>query len=114
MDHLLAAIEQLIPALGRHEITVRPLGGGLTNRNYLVEVDGASSVLRIAGTGTELLGIDRDREVACCRAAAAAGVAPAVLGYLPRHRALVCAFVTGKLLTADDVKDPDTLRRIAQ
>jgi thiamine kinase-like enzyme len=33
---------------------------------------------------------------------------------LPQHRALVCSFAPGKLLTADDARDPVILSRIAQ
>ena len=97
---------------GREKIT--PLGGGLTNRNYRVEAPDDCYVLRIAGTGTELLGIDRAREVACSRAAAYAGVGPRVVAYLAERRALITAFVPGTLLSPERVRQPDTLRRVAQ
>ena len=58
---------------------VEELGGGITNRNFKVTVDGNAYVLRIAGKDTELLGIDRDAERAATLAAAAAGVAPEVV-----------------------------------
>jgi hypothetical protein len=70
----------------------------LTNRNYRLKTDGGSFVLRIAGEGTESLGIDRAREVACSQAADAAGVGPRVIAHLPAHRALVSTFVEGRLL----------------
>ena len=34
---------------------VEPLGGGITNHNFRVDVDGERLVLRIAGADTELL-----------------------------------------------------------
>ena len=37
------------------------LGGGITNHNLKVEVDGEQFVLRVAGKDTDLLGIDRAR-----------------------------------------------------
>src|SRR5262249_12673446 len=80
------AVAAHVPALREQALTIRPLGGGLTNRNFRLDADGASYVLRIAGTGTELLGIDREREVACAHAAAGAGVGPEVIAHLPEHR----------------------------
>ena len=108
------ALADLVPAFRGRDRTVTPLGGGLTNRNYRVDVGEESYVLRIAGAGTELLGIDREREVACARAAAAAGVGPEVIAHLPEHRLTVTRFVRGKQLTAEDVRRPEVLRRLAR
>ena len=44
------------------EAVVEPLGGGITNHNFKVEVGGEAFVLRIGGKDTELLGIDREHE----------------------------------------------------
>ena len=41
------------------ELDIEPLGGGITNHNFVVRVDGKAYVLRIAGRDTGLLGIDR-------------------------------------------------------
>jgi len=92
--------------------SVSPLAGGLTNRNYRVDINDQSYVLRVAGDETELLGIDRHTEADCSRAAAQAGVGPEVVAFLPEHRALVRRFVQGRVLTAEDVRRPDTLRRV--
>jgi thiamine kinase-like enzyme len=104
----------LASALRSHKVTIRPLGGGLTNRNYRVDLDEESYVLRIAGEGTGQLGIDRTSEVAAARAAADAGVGPQVVAYLPEHSALVTRFVQGRQLTPEDVHQPDILGRIAR
>ena len=105
---------ELIPELRCSSFTVSPLGGGLTNRNYRIDADGQSYVLRVAGKGTALLGIDRACEVACSRAAAALGVGPEVIVYLPEHEAIVRRFVPGRVLTAEDVRQPDVLSRVAE
>ena len=65
---------------------IEPLSGGITNRNFKVEVDGETYALRIGGRDTELLGIDRGHETEATAAAADVGVAPEVLRYqrLPR------------------------------
>jgi thiamine kinase-like enzyme len=105
---------QLIPELRGRPLTVSPLGGGLTNRNYRIDAEGQSYVLRVAGKDTALLGIDRACEVACSRAAAALGVGPEVIAYLPEHEAMVRRFVAGRVLTAQDVQQPDVLSRVAE
>jgi thiamine kinase-like enzyme len=95
-------------------VTVKPLGGGLTNRNYRVDVDEGAYVLRIAGEGSDLLGIDRASEVAAARSAAAAGVAPEVVAYLPYDAVLVARFVQGRQLTPEDMHQPEVLGRVGQ
>jgi thiamine kinase-like enzyme len=114
MDPIIRQILAEVPELRDQPVEVTPLGGGLTNRNFRLTSPAGDFVLRIAGEGTEHLGIDRTREVTCSRAAAEAGVGPAVIAYLPAHRALVCAFVPGKLLTQGDVRQPGILARIGQ
>lgn len=103
-----------VPALSRRELTIEPLGGGLTNRNYLVDADGEAFVPRVAGADTAALGIDRDREVACARAGAAAGVGPEVVAYLPEHGAVVTRLVIGRVPKAAHIRKPKALRRVAE
>lgn len=101
-----------IPQLRGRPVTVVPLDGGLTNRNYRLDTDGESFVLRVAGRDTALLGIDRACEVASSRIAAALGVGPEVVAYLPDHGAMLRRFVPGRTLTAEDVQRPAVLRRL--
>src|SRR3954451_21732085 len=89
----LRALLPRLPALSGRELTIEPLGGGMTNRNFLVGADGESYAVRIAGAGTGLLGIDRDQEAACARAAAEAGVGPEVVASLHDPAVLVTRFV---------------------
>jgi thiamine kinase-like enzyme len=108
------AVLRDVPALRGGAVAVVPLPGGLTNRNYRVEVDGEALVVRLAGTGTELLGIDRDREDACSRLAARVGIGPEVVAYLPERNSLVTRFVPGRVLTDEDVQRPGVLPRVAE
>ena len=101
-----------VPLLRDRELTITRLEGGLTNRNYRL-ADGEAYVLRIARPGAELLGIDRDREAACTRAAAEAGVAPEIVTYLPEEVTLIRHFVQGRALTAEELKQPEKLRHVA-
>ena len=64
MDAASRAVEQLWP--GR-SATIEELGGGITNRNYKIRVDGGVYVLRMGGAQTGLLGIDRAVEHAARR-----------------------------------------------
>src|SRR5918997_156240 len=61
------------------EVELEPLGGGITNHNFKVSVEGEAFVLRIAGADTELLGIDRRAEHAAAQAAGELDVGPEVV-----------------------------------
>jgi thiamine kinase-like enzyme len=61
------------------------LTGGITNRNYRVRFGARDCVLRLIRPQTDLLGIDRGSERAAADAAAALGIAPAVLAAGPGY-----------------------------
>lgn len=114
MDVELDELLQFVPALRNRPATAQPLAGGLTNRNYRIDTGGESYVLRIAGMNTELLGIDRTCEAACARSAAACGIGPEVVAVLADPPALVTRFVSGRVLTADETRQPDVLARLVR
>lgn len=93
------------------EIHVEELSGGITNRNYLVRDRQQRFVVRQCSDGT-LLGIDRRNERTCHRAAAAIGIAPALVHH--EHEFLVSDFVEGRTLSAGDLHQPDCLTRAAR
>ncbi len=68
--------------------------GGLTNRVFRIEAEGGPYCLRLPGAGTEEY-IDRTREAAMARAAAEAGVSPAVLHADGATGVMVTRFVDG-------------------
>ena len=107
-------ILQHVPSLMGKSLIITLLKGGMTNHIFKVKDIDATYVLRVFGAGTEHLGISRDREAACSGAAAAIGVAPEVVAYLPDQGALLTGFVEGNGLKADDVRNPELLRRIAE
>jgi thiamine kinase-like enzyme len=84
-------------------VTPIPLGGGITNTNFTVEDRGRRYVVRIGGD-IPVHHISRTNELAASRAAAAAGVSPAVFHHEPG--ALVIDFIDGKTFAAEDVRDP--------
>jgi thiamine kinase-like enzyme len=91
---------------------VTPIEAGITNRNYRVEVEGDVFVVRLAGADTELLGIDREHEVEAGRAAAAAGVGPAVVAFVPELGCVVTRFVHGEAILDERLADPAVIRAI--
>jgi thiamine kinase-like enzyme len=60
-------------------LVVSPLSGGLTNQNHRISTGSEDFVLRLFGSGTELLGIDRQRELHCSRVAASLGIGAEVI-----------------------------------
>jgi thiamine kinase-like enzyme len=93
------------------EVQLEPLGGGITNHNFLVEVDGERFVLRIAGADTGLLGIDRQAEHDAALVAASLDVGPEVVEFV--SGCLITRFVEGKPVPLDEMQRPDELREVA-
>jgi thiamine kinase-like enzyme len=91
---------------------IEPLGGGITNHNFKVSLDGEAYVLRIGGKDTELLGIDRRAEHAAALAAAAVGAGPEVVAFLEDEGALVTRFVDGQPASVEEMRSPDSIARV--
>jgi len=95
-------------------VQVSPLSGGLTNENYLVEAGGKRYVMRLPGTSTELLSIDRDNEVHNARAAASTGIGPTVLEHIPQLNIMVLEFIQGPTMSAQALQSAAMARRMAE
>ncbi|HZM17786.1 MAG TPA: choline kinase family protein [Gaiellaceae bacterium] len=93
------------------ELEIEPLGGGITNHNFVVRVDGKAYVLRIAGEDTELLGIDRAAEHEAARIAAGLGVGPEVVDFV--EGSLITRFVDGGIIPIEVIRRPEGLREVA-
>ena len=101
LDAIRQALRTSFPAWSADEVTLEPLGGGLTNRNAIVTVASLAPrrfVARLPGEQTELLGIDRANEAEAARRAADLGLGPPVLGDLFGIGTLVTEFVSGSHL----------------
>lgn len=111
------AIEQVIAAIpewrGRR-ITTEEIVGGLTNRNYRVDVDGQPCFVRVPGADTALLAVDRGNELANSRAAAEAGVGPRVLEHLPAWDVMVLEWLPGRTLSNTSASEPGMPGRLAE
>lgn len=94
--------------------TATKLPGGLTNRNYrAVGADGTSVVVRMTSPQSGVLTIDREMEFDNASAAAARGVAPAVLGRSRPLAATVIQWIDGKTLEPMDLDDSEMISRLA-
>lgn len=87
-------------------VRAEPLGGGITNMNFVVQDAARKAVVRI-GDDIPLHQIMRFNELAASRAAHAAGVSPAVLHHEPG--VLVIDFIEGRTLTSQDLQQERTL-----
>ena len=105
-----AVVERLWP--GR-TATVTDLSGGITNRNFRVDVDGAAYVLRMGGQNTQLLGIDRVTEHAASLRAAEIGVGPDVVAFIEPEGWLVTRFIQGRSVSLEEIRRPAGISRVA-
>jgi thiamine kinase-like enzyme len=99
--------------LGR-EIRISPIAAGLTNQNFQVTVDGVPHFVRLPGSSTDLLAVDRVNELHNTRAASAAGVGPKVIAHDPSSGALVLEWIDGRTMSNDAFRAAGTPARIAE
>ena len=113
-DELVGAMQR-VPELAGRRLTLTALSGGITNRNFLVEVAESAGryVIRLAGNDTHLLGISREVEHAATVAAAGVGVGPEVTAFIRPEGYLVTRFIVGSPVSEEAVHRPETIRRIA-
>ena len=113
-DQLVGAMQR-VPELAGRDLILTTLSGGITNRNFLVTVHGRRDryVIRLAGNDTHLLGISREVEHAATVAAAGVGVGPEVTAFIRPEGYLVTRFIEGAPVSLEQVREPDTLARIA-
>jgi thiamine kinase-like enzyme len=95
-------------------VQISPLSGGLTNENYLVETGDERYVMRLPGTSTELLSIDRGNEIYNARAAAGTGIGPKVLEHIPELNIMVLEFIEGPTMSAQTLQSEPMARRMAE
>jgi thiamine kinase-like enzyme len=105
-----AQVERVWPGRGAR---FERLGGGITNHNLKIEIDGKAFVLRVVGKETNLLGIDRSVELAATEAAAALGIGPEVVEFVEPEGWLVTRFIEGDTPPVERMCEPEMLERVA-
>jgi thiamine kinase-like enzyme len=103
-----------VPGWAGREIRIDAIAAGLTNQNFRVEVDGSPFFVRLPGSSTDLLAIDRANELHNTRAAAEAGVGPKVIHHDPESGALVLGWIDGRTMSNAAFAEPGTPARIAE
>jgi thiamine kinase-like enzyme len=95
------------------EPAVSELSGGLTNTNYLVDVDGDRYVVRIPGASTELLAVDRENERHNAAAASTTGVSPRIIEVLEDLDVMVIEYIDGVTMSSQRLRAKEMAPRIA-
>src|SRR5882724_5212648 len=113
VPELTEVVARLAAVLGPREGGVRPLEGGITNRNYRVNFGGEEYVVRLPGKDTNLLGIDREAERLATQRAAELGIGPSVAAMFEDPPCLVTCFVEGRELTSEELREPGVLAEVA-
>jgi thiamine kinase-like enzyme len=106
-------IARLAALLGPRVGDVRPLAGGITNRNFRVTLGEGDYVVRLPGKDTNLLGIDREAECLANERAAELGLAPKVAAKLESPACLVTCFVEGHEMKPEELHEPDAVGQVA-
>jgi len=108
---MIISIEEVIGKIkdwNDKNVKYEPLGGGITNHNYKVIVNGEAFVVRIPGAETEIF-IDRENELNCSIEAGKTGVAPEVVYFIKPENVSVFRFINGKTLTTEEIAGSDEL-----
>jgi thiamine kinase-like enzyme len=114
IPELTEVIARLAAMFGTREGAVRPLQGGITNRNFLVRFGGADYVVRLPGKDTNLLGIDREAERLATKQASELGVGPKVAAMFEDPPCLVTCFVEAQPMTSEQLRQPAALEQVAK
>jgi thiamine kinase len=94
---------------------IERLGGGTVNEVYRVDTAAGRFVLRLDGAAWRRPGVDRARELLLHRAAAAGGLAPALLDAAPEAQGLlIMQYLEGRLWSAADYARRDALWRLGE
>ncbi len=113
-DAALAELLDRVPSLAGRPRQVTELPGGLTNKNFRIELPAGTYVARVASGGSELLAINREHEYLNSVRAANAGVGAPVVEYAPRAGVLVLGYIEGHTYGNPDVARPANLPRVAR
>ena len=116
-DAVRAALRRLLPerdAAALADVRHRPLEGGVNRRSFVVELGAARWVLRLPTPGAAGL-LDVATEAVAMRAAAAAGLAPAVVAVDVANGSLLTELREGAdAWTAADARKPANVARAAR
>ncbi len=93
------------------KVDPKPLSGGITNINFIVEDQDERFVVRV-GDDIPIHGVMRFNEIAAARAAHAAGISPEIV--FSADGVFIMRFIDGRTLTEAAVREPQNLGQIIQ
>jgi thiamine kinase len=106
-----------VPGLGEGAAArrIERLGGGTVNEVFRVDSAAGRFVLRLDGAAWRRPGVDRVRELALHRIAAAAGIAPPLVDASPEEQGLlIMQYLEGRSWSDADYDDARALRRLGE
>lgn len=99
--------------LARTDVALQELAGGAENRVWRLQATDLDWVVRAAGARDARLGVDRRRELAAARLAAAHGFAPPIVHASPERGLLVTGHVAGSTWSRDVARSSTGIARFA-
>lgn len=111
-DPRLEAAIGAVEAWRGRDIGVTPMQADDDERRFLVEADDEMYMLRISSAAGTRTAMSLAGEVEMLRAAAAAGVAPEVIAFVPQLGCLVTRPAPGRRLAPSDAADPGVLASV--
>jgi len=114
MSITIEEVVQQIDDWRNKQVKITEMTGGLTNKNFRVDIEDQAFFVRVPGASTELLAVDRDNEYHSSKTAAAAGIGPKVVYHLPDYKVMVLEFLDGKTMSIEALGAPGMPTRIAQ
>ena len=110
-DLIPEAVLAHVPGYGVGGFTARAarLYGGTVNASFRVDTSAGRFVVRLHDAMARTLGADHEREAQLHAAAAAAGLAPALVHVDPEHRFMVMEYVPGPVWGSQDFARPERL-----
>ena len=96
-ENALNSWRQWDAGLSRRPVILKPLGGGRSNRSFLLDSDGKRMVLRMNGLDLLLPNASREHEYAIWRVASEQGIAPPVLYVNEQKGVLVSTYINNSL-----------------
>ena len=99
---IVSSSEQIQEALQYHtdwDLTsakIEKLSGGLTNDNYILNMNGATYVVRCSSPSTQILGYSQELEWEIAQFTASIGLSPKTILFIPSKKIMVSEFIDTK------------------
>ena len=93
----------LMPEWLGKEVTIQPISGGITNRNFKIVVNDVPVFVSISGRNTHLLDVDWHNKSYNAKICGEAGISPKLIRRFSQQKALVFQFLSLPLCTIESL-----------